>query len=99
MNTVASLPVSSISVDDIRNIYKKLFPVLYYIKSEMGCRGSIIRVKKTRFSPEFIVIHPEDFEKIEKHLSKYFTLTPVKNAPIDNIKPYEFDYEEMFDES
>lgn len=51
-------------IRDLAEIYKALLP-LYYVTQEAVGRGRALYAKETKFTPECIVCHPNDLDKIK----------------------------------
>ena len=52
-------------MQDLAKMLKVLCPVLYYVTQENVERGRVYYATKTKFTPECVVCHPDDLEKIK----------------------------------
>ena len=52
-------------------------PPLYYALVDLATKGEVIKIEKSWWHPEYIIIHPDDLERIKAELP-FRTLTPLK---------------------
>lgn len=52
-------------------------PKLYYVVSELVPPGDVLLVQAGDIHPEYIVIHPDGFARIQDELGLYRTLIPL----------------------
>lgn len=81
--TVAADTKTNFTIEDLNKIVETLFPTLYYGLSNFVKEGEFFLIKKTDMNPEWIVVHPNDFEIVKEQLGKVRTLVPIKEYKTD----------------
>ena len=76
--TVAADTKTNFTIEDLNKIVETLFPTLYYGLSNFVKEGEFFLIKKTDMNPEWIVVHPNDFEIVKEQLGRVRTLVPIK---------------------
>jgi hypothetical protein len=76
--------MSSLTVEELQKIIDMLYPVLYYGLDKNMERGSLYLCKETEFSPECIILHPDDFEDVKSTITVR-RLVHIKDEPRDKV--------------
>lgn len=74
---------TSFTLDNLQKAIDLLYPILYYGQSEFATKGSLYLVKKYDIYPEYILIHPDDFQEVKKL---------IKGRRLVSIKEYDFSH-------
>lgn len=80
-STTAAVINSDLTMDDLRKMIHKIFPVLYYAESESVEIGKLYRVKEVEYFPEFIVYNPVDRDMVRSLFKRLRTLVDIKDEP------------------
>lgn len=65
-------------LDDLRTIYDKLNPPLYYVITDQIAEGEVLMVSARDIYPEVWLIHPWDFAEHGAELSTYARLVDYR---------------------
>jgi hypothetical protein len=68
------------NLEKFEKMLEKFFPVLYYATDSNLERGNLYRIKEGDFNPEFIVCHPDDFDKVKRMITTR-RLVHIKDEP------------------
>lgn len=74
----------SFTVEMFRDMLDKYFPVLYYGLDKNIERGIIYLCNETDFNPEFIIVHPDDFEEVKTKITAR-RLVHLRDEPKDKV--------------
>lgn len=55
---------TTLTVENLQEIIDSMFPVLYYALSNFTNQDNIYKVAEGEWNPEYIIFHPNDFEKV-----------------------------------
>lgn len=70
----------SLTADKLIGIWNTFHPILYYGVTKYCRPQEIIYVKKGKYNPEYIVIHPDDLEEVKKKITNR-QLKPLSEYP------------------
>ena len=73
----------------MREIYDLVCPILYYCKSTLNEPGTIIHADALEIYPEYIVVHPDDLERLRVALQykrRLVHVTEWKMSPDEIIE-------------
>jgi hypothetical protein len=71
----------TLTVEKIQKLINTWFPILYYELDTNIEKGSFYKVKETDWNPEFIIVHPEDFEIVSNVFRSTRRLVHIKDKP------------------
>ena len=75
---------STLTMEDFQKMIDKVFPILLYGTAEFVMPGELYHCKETDLSPEYIVCHPSDLERI-KELLPNRRLVHIKDEPQEKV--------------
>ena len=75
---------STLTIEDFQKMIDKVFPILLYGTAEFVTPGELYHCKETDLSPEYIVCHPSDLERIKKLLPNR-RLVHIKDEPQEKV--------------
>ena len=75
---------STLTMKDFQEMLDKVFPILLYGTAEFVNPGELYYCKETDLSPEYIVCHPSDLERIKEILPNR-RLVHIKDEPQEKV--------------
>lgn len=75
---------TTLTMKDYQEMFDKVFPILLYGTAEFVKPGELYHCKETDLSPEYIVCHPSDLERI-KELLPNRRLVHIKDEPQEKV--------------
>ncbi len=69
-----------LTLEKLQEVIDLVYPPLYYGLDKNLERGVIYLCKETDFNPEFIALHPDDFEIVKSKITAR-RLVPIKDEP------------------
>ncbi len=84
--TAASTSGTGITVEELekqmRDAIDKLYPPILYATTEHVEPGAIFVVDETKWNPKYVVLHPDDLEKVRELVTPH-RMIHVKDEPLD----------------
>jgi hypothetical protein len=71
----------SLTLEDLNKAMDLVCPVLYYGQTKFITKGTLYLIKKTDINPEYILIHPDDFQEVKEKITGR-RLVPLKKYNI-----------------
>lgn len=75
---------STLTMEDFQKMIDKVFPILLYGTADFVAPGELYHCKETDLSPEYIVCHPSDLERIKEILPNR-RLVRIKDEPQEKV--------------
>jgi len=86
-------PADTLTAAKIKEMFEKAMPPLYYAIDYYDTvkPGEIYWVKAGKYNPEFILVHPQNFEQVQKMIT-WRRLVHIREYVPDFAKLFDFDF-------